>query len=333
MNILLAVDSVIPAFAYGGTERVVWYLGKELVKAGHHVTFLARKGSKCGFADVIWRDGSLSVKDQIPEGTDIVHFNNTVPDGFDLPHIVTYHGNFLKGSLDINAVFVSGNHASRYGSRSFVYNGLDWDDYKDADINAPKEYFHFLGNAAWSVKNVRGAIDVVKELGHERLYVLGGKRLNFKMGFRFTLTPKAVFKGMVGGGTKISLLSRSKGLVFPVLWDEPFGLAITESLYCGAPVFGTPYGSLPEIVIPDVGYLSDTACGLADHIRNSYDYRPEVCRSYASDVFCSRVMAESYLAKYETVLNGGKLNPSPPHAIVPDSRKPWNSACRNGDFK
>ena len=62
---------------------------------------------------------------------------------------------------------------------------------------------------------------------------------------------------MVGGNKKNRLLQHSKGLIFPVKWDEPFGLAITESLYCGCPVFGTPYGSLPELVPSDVGFLAE----------------------------------------------------------------------------
>lgn len=50
MNIVLVIGSVIPVTAYGGTQRVIWYLGKELVKLGHCVTFLAGRGSTCDFA-------------------------------------------------------------------------------------------------------------------------------------------------------------------------------------------------------------------------------------------------------------------------------------------
>ena len=40
MNIVIASDKVIPAHLYGGVERVIWALGKELQLLGHHVTFL-----------------------------------------------------------------------------------------------------------------------------------------------------------------------------------------------------------------------------------------------------------------------------------------------------
>ncbi|RYE12133.1 MAG: glycosyltransferase family 4 protein, partial [Sphingobacteriales bacterium] len=53
MNILIAHNSVIPAFKYGGTQRVIWWLGKELVKRGHKITYLVAKGSHCDFATII----------------------------------------------------------------------------------------------------------------------------------------------------------------------------------------------------------------------------------------------------------------------------------------
>ena len=56
MDIIQVVDAVLPAVRYGGTERVVWALARELVRAGHRVTFLARAGSVCDFAEVVVRD-------------------------------------------------------------------------------------------------------------------------------------------------------------------------------------------------------------------------------------------------------------------------------------
>lgn len=61
--------------------------------------------------------------------------------------------------------------------------------------------YHFLGKAAWSVKNVRGAIKVAKLAGVE-LDVLGGDRFQFKRGFRFTFSRQIHFHGMVGGEQK-----------------------------------------------------------------------------------------------------------------------------------
>lgn len=323
MHILIYLDNRIPVATYGGTERVMWYLGKELSQLGHTVTYLCHPGSTCPFATVIPHDPAKPFDEQIPADVDVIHFNNGTLGKLRKPYIVTHHGNFLHGELDRNSVFVSRNHARRYGSESYVYNGLDWNDYGLVDLDAPRTYFHFLGKAAWRIKNVQGAIDVVRNLPGERLFVLGGYRLNFKMGFRFTLTPKARFKGMVGGAEKNAYLQHSKGLIFPVKWDEPFGLAIVESLYFGAPVFGTPYGSLPELVPPSVGFLTNSAAKMVAHLRNHPVYSPKTCHEWARDHFNARVMAQAYLKKYQQVIDGQPLNPQHPHALTPDKKREW----------
>ncbi len=312
MNILLVQNSKLPVFAYGGTERVIWYLAKELAKKGHKISFLAAPGSECPFADCLPFIEGIPMEHQVPKNIDVIHFQNSAC-GYDgsKPYIVTYHGNSPAG-IDRNAVFVSRNHAERHGAESYVYNGLDWDDYGPLNLSEPRTFFHFLGKAAWRVKNVRGAIDVVNSLPGERLYVLGCTRLNNNMGFRLTLSPRVRFRGMIGGEEKIDMLQHSRGLVLPVRWNEPFGLAITESLYCGAPVFGTPYGSLPELVTPEVGFLTASKVEMAECIRDRYTFAPQVCHDYARDLFNSRLMAERYIEKYEIVLNGGTLNPYPP---------------------
>lgn len=304
MNVLIVQNSVFPALLYGGTERVLWYLAHELHKMGHQVSLLCKSGSECPFANCIIYNPQKHINEQIPDDIDIIHFN-TSELGYtgDKPYVVTIHGNY-NAVIPKNAIFVSHNHAERHGSQNFVYNGLDWDDYGELNESEPRAYYHFLGKAAWRVKNVRGAINIIKQLPGEKLYVLGGTRLNFKMGFRFTISPKVRFKGMVGGNKKSRLLQHSKGLIFPVKWDEPFGLAITESLYCGCPVFGTPYGSLPELVPSDVGFLAEDMNDIAEHIKNHYNYTHSRCHEYARDLFNSHIMAENYVRYYERVLQG-----------------------------
>lgn len=317
MNILIVINSVLPALKYGGTERVMWYLGKELAQMGNTVHFLAAEGSACDFAKMHILRFDVAMEQQIPTDVDVVHFNNYVPCDFSAkPYIVTFHGNNIHGDIDRNAVFVSRNHAQRFGSDQFVYNGLDWNDYGDLYMGT-RSYFHFLGKAAWRVKNVRGCIRMIKKMHGQRLYVLGGYRFNFKMGLRLTFTPKVRFKGMVGGEDKNTYLQHSKGLVFPVLWDEPFGLAVTESLYCGAPVFATPFGSLPELVIDEVGHLSRSEGELIEAMLHADRYYPSVCHEYAGDLFNSRRMAEAYTLKYERVISGECLNATHPHPVQP----------------
>jgi hypothetical protein len=324
MNITIVNPSKIPALLYGGTERVIWYLGKELVKMGHKLTYLVADGSVCDFAEVRIFNPQLPINPQIPENSDIVHFNFPVKENISKPNITTIHGNSSPGQdFDINTVFVSANHADRHNSASFVYNGLDWNDYGKPNFGNHREYLHFLANAAWKVKNLKGAMSVCSQAG-ENLAVLGGNRINFKMGFRLTINPKVKFYGMVGGQEKINLISGSKALIFLVLWDEPFGLALTESMFLGCPVFGTPYGALPEIVKEGTGFLSDKSSEIALAIKNTDSYNRKSISDYAAEEFNSKKMALRYLEKYEKVLNGNTLNEVRPSYQTSKHRQIYN---------
>lgn len=324
MHILIVHNKQIPVVAYGGIERAIWYLAKELVGMGHKISFLAEKGSTCDFTRVFHLNPNQSVVAQIPNDVDIIQFNFYLPptelEQLKVPYVVNIQGNLKDGVVfDKNTIFVSKNHAERHQAQAFVYNGMDWDDYQTPDFTKKEKYVHFLAKAAWKVKNLKGSIRVANKLKGYHLKVLGGTRLNFNMGFRLTVDPWVRFYGMVGGDQKFNLLNRSAALLFPVRWHEPFGIAITESLYYGCPVFGTTYGSLPELVHSEVGFLSNSASDLADAFNNR-GYNPKICHEYARDLFNSKIMADSYLKLYEKVLNGASLNENIPQFFKQDNK-------------
>ncbi len=332
MRICLVCNGKLPARKYGGTERVVWGLGKALARRGDEITLMAAKGSECPFGRLVEIDPSIPLSKQIPRDVDIIHFQNYVPEdviaaseaGKIPPYVVTMHGNrpgYMfpeempsietreKPSpfvLDPYSIYVSSNHAQRHGASAFVHNGLDWDDYPRFQSGKERGGLFFLGNASWRVKNLKGAIDISRKVG-EKLHVLGGHRLNLKMGFRFTIDPNVKFYGMVGNGKKSEIANASKGLVFPVKWHEPFGLAVVESLYYGAPVFATPYGSLPELVKPGMGYLSSDPEKLAQAISELVPDE-NLLHEYAAETYSADVMARKYRMYYEMRLNGEKIN-------------------------
>ena len=314
MNIALICHARLPVFAYGGTERVVWDLANALSGMGHRVHLLAAEGTTCSFAEVSFIDPRRSLKLQIPKNIDLVHFHNRPdfdPDVDFLPYLYTQHGNeTAPRDMPINSVFVSENHARRFGAAQFVHNGLDWSSYGPVELERPRKWLHFLGNAAWKVKNLRGAMEVARD-ADEILAVLGGYRLNFKRGFRLTLSPRVKFFGMVGGQQKIDLLSVSRGLVFPVIWDEPFGLAVIESLYFGCPVFASSRGSLPELVTGDTGFLSNDLAELASAIRERR-FDAAACHEHARSRFSAHRMASDYLLKYQQVVSGTPLTHNRP---------------------
>ncbi len=316
MNIVI-VDrgGIIPAPKYGGTERVIWGLGYELHKAGHKVTYIAPKGSSCPFGTIIEYNPLVPLSNLIPKGTDIVHLNFiTDTEKISYPNISTIHGNVQKGEVfSINSVFVSKNHANRHNSDVFVHNGLLWKDYPKINLGYERSYYHFLAKASWRIKNLSGAAQIAVK-ANVKLEVLGGSRwkfYNFKRKPLYSLHPKISYNGSVDNETKTSVMQRSRGLIFPVLWDEPFGLALIESLYAGCPVFGSSRGSLPELIHSDVGFLSNDPAELIQGIKSN-NFKPDVCHQYAEDTFSSKKMTDKYLNLYERVLNGESLNTTPP---------------------
>ncbi|OAQ40660.1 glycosyl transferase [Pedobacter psychrophilus] len=321
LHILIVLPAKIPALLYGGTERVIWDLGKCLYDLGHQITYLVSEGSVCPFANVLFYDSQKSLNTQIPEDVDLVHLQFSPNEEIKKPYLVTIHGNIPFGmKLDKQCVFVSKNHAERHGSQVFVYNGLDWSNYPTIDLKSKRNSFHFLANAAWKVKNLKGALELTKE-ANQKLVVLGGHRFNFRMGWRFTFDTHVRFEGMVNNQKKAKFLNESKGLIFPVLWDEPFGLAVIESLYFGCPVFATPYGALPELVNNNVGVLSNQKSVLIEALKTSDSFDKKACHEYAQEQFSAIKMTKEYLKIYEKVMNGEVLNDHQPTLLNKQEEK------------
>jgi glycosyltransferase involved in cell wall biosynthesis len=327
MNICIVIDSVLPALLYGGTERVVVWLGRALQQQGHRVTYLARAGSVLDFAEVRILDKSLPIDPQLPPNTDLVHFHSEMTPPQSVPFCTTIHGNTRHArSFHPNTIFVSQRHAHNHGAKAFVHLGLDPLEYGlPSDLSRPGSSFIFLGKAAWRLKNVRGAIRIARFAGAP-LDVLGGTRLNFKMGFRWTWDRNARFHGMVGGEAKNNILRQSRGLIFPVLWHEPGATAIIESLYFGLPVFGTPYGCLPELVPPEAGVLSAHEDELVEAARQVHRFDKRAIHDWWKKGFTSSVMAGKYLHYYTRILDGENLHPDVIESVQTRSADllPWH---------
>ena len=283
------------------------------------MVYLVPRGSVCDFAEVIPYDANHRPEQQLPE-VDLVHDFGVLAGRVDVPLLFTLQGNGASGTrFPRNTVFISRNHAERHGGSVFVYNGIDPDDYGKPDWRVPRKHLLFLALASWKVKNVGGAIRMARRAGRP-LAVVGGHRLNFNMGFRLTLDPNVRFHGVIGGERKNRIINRASALLFPVRWHEPFGIALIEALYFGCPVFGTPYGSLPEIVIPEVGVLADSESELARRLADVGQFDRRRCHQYVCDEFSTDLMARRYLGLYERVLNGESLHDQAP--VTPDNSDP-----------
>ena len=92
----------------------------------------------------------------------------------------------------------------------------------------------------------------------------------------------------------------------------------------GCPIFGTTYGSLQELIIPEVGALSNSATELSRHLKEADGYNRKECYEYVCDNFLAKHMAENYVRLYEKVIRGESLNTNNPYSIsFSDPLLPW----------
>lgn len=303
VRVTLVHSAPYPVLAYGGTERVVWWLSKALAARGVQVTLACLPGTKCDWAELTYPDFDRPIEPQLPD-TDLLHFFNTPSEPPLRPHLVTIGGNGRDGEVfSRNTVFVSQNHARRHAGQCFVHNGLDPDDYifsekKDGSLL-------FLAKASWRVKNVAGAIRIAKK-SRTPLHIVGGQRLLFKNwgGIHW--------EGMLGGREKAERIAASSALLFPVLWNEPFGIAVIEAMVSGLPVLASKLGSLPELVSDDVGILCTDERGFVEAVGEIGRFSPKTCREWVLSQFTHHHMADQYLRLYEKVLRGEFLNAGVP---------------------
>ncbi|HVH09075.1 MAG TPA: glycosyltransferase [Gemmatimonadales bacterium] len=292
---------------YGGTERVVVALVRGLATLGHRVTLLAAPGTRVPEASVVEVEPARLIDARtdpaalVPGGCDVLHAHFPLKRAPSVPFVETQHGNSLPGSgARPRMVFVSGDHARRFGSDVFVYNGLDPADFLFQTAKA--DYDLFLGRLH-RVKGYRWAVEAARRTGR-RLLVAGGWRPSFRRNVRYL--------GKVGGRQKVELLAGARCLWAPALWDEPFGLTTIEALLSGTPVLGTRRGALPEVIRPQVGVLRDTLEELIAAVSTIHTRDPSACRAHAERHFSHVRMAEEYVRMYRAALDGGPLPPGRP---------------------
>jgi glycosyltransferase involved in cell wall biosynthesis len=306
MKIAHYIKTRYPLHGYGGTERIALWVAKAQILMGHEVVFLCNPGSSIPFCEVIDVPTDVTNLDQyLPQDVDIVQLYNPPVFQISKPFLINIGGNDSPGGTHHpNTVFVSENHAKRHNWTEFVHNGIDLDEYPFEDKK--EDYALFIGKAGWIVKNLPGTALIAREAGMP-LYVGGGKAP-----FWFKNT---VSYGEVDGQKKLDLLKNAACMLFPIIWDEPFGIVAIEALATGTAVIATRRGSLPEIITPECGILANSHRELVQGVKKSKTFSPHLCRERVLNHFTHMHMAKKYLHYYNLILENGKIREGHPHAL------------------
>lgn len=306
MKIVFYHHTPLPVKTYGGTERILFWHMKQLAKLGHEVILLGHPESSVEefgiklvkLSNDILRDGWQKL---IPLDADIIHLQFNLDLNHKIPQINTVHGNGQPGEVFYkNSVFVSRAHANLHGSECFVYNALDFDEYPiPQNINKGSSQILFLAKASWSVKNLKHSKEVaIKNKKH--LHIAGGRSFSFS---RYIHN-----YGQIGGDEKLELIRKCDALIFPVRWPEPFGIALVEAMSQGLPVFGSHYGSLPE-VIGEAGIICQNKEELNRAVGEfKFPLTSKQIIEYAHSKFSIKNYTNSYLDLYSRVINKESLN-------------------------
>jgi glycosyltransferase involved in cell wall biosynthesis len=340
LKIAIVVNPLIPVppERYGGIERIVFMLIQELIGFGHDITLFAHPDSNPGCVLIPYRESeNSSAFERIKinlltakiarTGFDMVHtfgrMSNIALLMFSgIPKIVSYQlfptlSQVRKASKLARAKSLYFTACSNYIGDliredcdvTTIYNGVDPEEYQfngSLDEHAP---LVFLGRIQ-EEKGTAVAIRVAKET-QRKLIIAGnipGEAVHQKY-FNEQVKPfidnKQIFYvGPVNNMEKNKLLRGAFAFLMPVLWDEPFGIVMTEALACGVPIIGFKRGAVPEVVENGVnGFVVNSYSEMVKAVAQIESIDRRKCREIMEQKFSSAVIARQYEALYFRALN------------------------------
>jgi len=325
----------VPPDGYGGIEQVCADLANGLVALGHEVVLVATGGGETAADDVATfeeppdglgtADGArvemlhaARASEKLSErNVDLVHdhsFAGPLVAAFrDVPTVITAHGPIedttaeLYASVDgVSLVAISESQRNSRPSLPWVatvHNGIAVETYPftgDKD-----DFFLFLGRMH-PTKGAHVAIEIARRAGVS--IVLAAKCTEpseheyFERFVEPLLGSDARFIGTADAHDKRDLLRRARALVFPIDWEEPFGLVMIEAMACGTPVLATRRGSVPEVVVDgETGFVREDPWELITAAAALDEIDPGTCRRHVEAAFSTAAMVTGYEAAYRSV--------------------------------
>lgn len=323
----------VPPPRYGGTELFIANLAEGLLELGHEPVVYTNGEStlRCEtrwlFPKQEWPitcdlHGSLkdlahsswACRDAL-EDCDIVHLNNAP--GLALSRLIprpvayTLHhphdrslSEFYQHFPDVQFVAISQAQAARepIAGVQVIPHGLDLSAYR---LGAgPREYLCTIGRIA-PMKGIHHAIAVARASGLP-LKIAGEIQPVYRDYWEQAIRPQVdgrfiEYVGEADLEVKNDLLGGAIAFLFPIEWEEPFGLVMLEAMACGTPVLAFARGSAPEVVRNGVsGWLCANVAAMAARAR-APGIGAAACRAFVAEHFSSAGMARAYAAVYRAL--------------------------------
>ncbi len=337
----------VPPRAYGGTELIVHLLTEELVARGHEVTLFAsgdsltsaelrsvtpvpRRYGERGddglvHAEYVQLANAQAAFLAADDGAfDLVH-NHAGIEGLVLaatsrtPVVSTMHNPWVEATRPVWNAYPWFHHAvSRASAATFpsrgalppIHHGIDVTSYAFAD-HPPDGPLLFLGRFS-PTKGADRAIDAA--LGAGRELILAGKiDVQDEPFVAEQIRPRIDgrrirYVGEADFATKRELLAAAAALLFPISWDEPFGLVMIEALSAGTPVIGFREASVPEVIVDGrTGFVVDDVEGMVEAIGRLDEIDRRACRTEAERRFSVERMVDDVETMYAAVLEGSTV--------------------------
>jgi glycosyltransferase involved in cell wall biosynthesis len=327
----------VPPLHYGGIERIVDMLARNLVKRGHDVTLFAHPQSSCPVRRIGWRGAnSASRLDTLRNagtlaghiaagGFDIVHSFSRIAYlapllPLPIPKLMSYQREISprttraayrlsRGTLEFSAISRNMIERSKLaGTWHLIPNGVPLESYQfrsTADSDAP---LVFLGRIE-EIKGPHLAIEIARRAGF-RLVLAGNVPTAHRGWFEAQVAPhidgdRVRYAGPVGDKQKNELLGQARALLMPILWEEPFGIVMTEAMACGTPVIGLHRGAVPEVVEDGVtGFVRDSVDGMVEAVARAGEIDRAACRAKVEKFYSGDAVTEGYLAIYKRMMRG-----------------------------
>lgn len=259
---------------------------------------------------------SWAVADAVRD-CDLIHLNNLPGLAhsrlIDLPVVYTIHHPQQAGLSEFYGFFPDVDYVTISDFQRFrermprirtIHHGLDVSLYNFQPNK--QQYLSFLGRIA-PIKGTHLAIQVAQRSGIP-LKIAGEVQPMYRDYFETEIKPHLDGKlieyiGEADLAAKNELLGNSLAMLFPIQWDEPFGLVMIEAMACGTPVLAFAGGSVPEIVRDGVsGYICHDVEDMTQRAK-SLALKPQDVRAYIESEFTLDRMVGEYLELYCEAIN------------------------------